>query len=64
MRGVLRMRKILNKVISRIKGEKYELDSNIPTSYLISLIEPNICPKQAEVVHQQQLYKLYEKNEL
>ena len=32
------MRKILNKVISRIKGEKYELDSNIPTSYLISLI--------------------------
>lgn len=32
------MRKLLNKVISKIKGEPYEMDKNIPTSYLFGLI--------------------------
>lgn len=32
------LRKLLNKVISKIKGEEYEIDKNIPTSYLVVLI--------------------------
>ena len=32
------MRKFLNKVVSKIKGEPYEMDKNIPTSYLFGLI--------------------------
>lgn len=32
------MRKIVNKVISKIKGERYEIDKNIPLSYLTGLI--------------------------
>ncbi len=31
------MRKIINKVISKIKGEPYKMDKNIPSAYLISL---------------------------
>jgi acetyltransferase-like isoleucine patch superfamily enzyme len=31
------IRKVLNKFISKTKGEKYELDSDIPTSYLFSV---------------------------
>ena len=37
MKGVFLMRKIINKIISNMKNEEYELDKNIPTSYLISL---------------------------
>lgn len=32
------MRKLLNKVISKMKGEQYELDKEIPTSYLFGTI--------------------------
>jgi acetyltransferase-like isoleucine patch superfamily enzyme len=31
------MRKMMNKVISKIKGEPYEIDKDIPTGYLIHL---------------------------
>lgn len=31
------MRKLINKVISKIKGESYEVDKNIPGSYLFCL---------------------------
>lgn len=32
------MRKVLNKLISKIKGEKYSISDDIPLKYLISLI--------------------------
>lgn len=32
------MRKFLNKLISNVKGEKYELDKNISTGYLLGIV--------------------------
>jgi acetyltransferase-like isoleucine patch superfamily enzyme len=32
------MRKLINKIISKIKGEPYEMDKNIPTGYLVGLV--------------------------
>ena len=37
------MRKLLNKVISSIKGEKYELDKDIPSSYLLGTVLLKAC---------------------
>lgn len=41
------MKRMLNKVISRTKGENYEIDGSVPNSYLISLL----IKKMFQLIH-------------
>jgi acetyltransferase-like isoleucine patch superfamily enzyme len=37
------MRKLLNKILTKIKGESYEIDKQVPLSYLFSMVLSRSC---------------------